>query len=750
MANESKYNWTFCTIGGVTRVRITNGQDIAHLDELDEKLWTVLSCPVKGLEFDEKTLKLIDKDNDGKIRVNEVKDAAKWLTSVLKNPDTLLKEADELALSDINEENENGAKLLSSAKQILSNLGLEKDSISVADTSDSVAIFAKTQFNGDGIITPASADDEALKTLIENAVATVGGTADRSGVDGVNADQVEAFYAACKDYADWKAAGTPEILPYGDNTEAALAACEAIKDKVADYFMRCKLSSFAKDATSALDVSVEKIGAISGNNLATAGEEIATYPLARVDGKQELPFEGINPAWQAAFATFKALVLDVDFKDKTAITEAEWNETIAKFAGYTAWKGAKKGDAVESLGLERIEAILKEDKKAALLELIDKDKALEAEATSIDEVCKLAILNKNFYKLLKNFVTFDDFYASPDGVTKAVFQAGRLYIDQRSTDLCIRVEDMGKHGDMAGLSGMFILYCACTSKVKAATMNIAAVLTSGSIANLRVGQNAVFYDRDGLDWDATITKIVDNPISVGQAFWSPYRKFANTITERMTKNIAEKEAKVSGDMTSKAGAINLPANKEEAAAAGKAANTPAAGFDIAKFAGIFAAFGMAAAFLGTALAKIFEHWYTPIIILVALVVCISGPSMIMAWLKIKKRNLGPVLNANGWAINSKVLVNTTFGSTFTKKANLPKVAMKDPYADKKTPCIVKILYAIILLAAIGAGLYFTDNLKCVGLPYHKEVPAEVVEDTAEAAPAAEDAPVETPAEEAAE
>ncbi|MCQ2144050.1 MAG: hypothetical protein MJY56_08285, partial [Bacteroidales bacterium] len=144
MANN--YEWKYCTIGGVTRIKIDSGEDIAHLDELDRKLWTVLSCPVKGLEYDEKTLALLDTDGDGKVFVDEIIAAAKWLTSVLNDPDLLLKRDDVLSLDALNTENEEGLKLYNSAKQILANLGLEKNEISLADASDSAAIFAKTRF----------------------------------------------------------------------------------------------------------------------------------------------------------------------------------------------------------------------------------------------------------------------------------------------------------------------------------------------------------------------------------------------------------------------------------------------------------------------------------------------------------------------------------------------------------------------------------------------------------------------------
>ena len=55
-------------------------------------------------------------------------------------------------------------------------------------------------------------------------------------------------------------------------------------------------------------------------------------------------------------------------------------------------------------------------------------------------------------------------------------------------------------------------------------MQIVAAFTAGDSDNLMVGRNGIFYDREGRDWDATITKIVDNPISIRQAFWSPVQE----------------------------------------------------------------------------------------------------------------------------------------------------------------------------------------------------------------------------------
>ena len=701
------YPWKYCSLGGVVRVNITSGEDIAHLGELDQKLWTVLSCPTKDLELDARTLQLIDTDGDGRVRVQEIVAAAQWLTAVVKDKDAILKGESVLRLDGINTECEAGQKLHASAKHILANLGLDKEEISVDEATDSVAIFKDTKFNGDGVITPVSTDDGALKALVTTIAEKIGSATDRSGEAGVTAEQIEAFYAALADYAAWQAAaeaGKAAIFPYGDDTAAALAACEAVKDKVADYFMRCKLIRFDDAVAGAVDVSADRVGAISDKNLATQSEEIATYPLARPTKEAVLPFDAINPAWQGAFAAVKALVLDVDFPKAEGITEAQWQGVLDKFAPYCAWLADKKGEAVEALGLDEVKAQLKADRKAALLALVDADKALEEESNAIDEVGRLMLYYRDFAKLLRNYVIFTDFYGRKQG-TRGIFEAGKLYIDERCCDLCIRVADMGAHGDMPKFSGMFLLYCKCTSKSKGETMDIVAVMTDGKTRNLRPGKNGLFYDLDGADWDAVITKVVENPISVKDAFWAPYRKVANFISDKIDKSAADKDAAAMSKLQTSANAG--PAGAKQP-------------FDITKFAGIAAAVGMALAGIGAVLVALGAAvkslvWWQWLVIVAAVMLIISGPSCFIAWRKLRKRNLGPVLNANGWAINSQVLVNILFGKTLTSVAKYPKMKLDDPYA-KRTPVWRKILcWVLFLLVVAFAVLYFTHNLGWLGL-----------------------------------
>ena len=90
LAPAPAHTWKFYRIGGLDQVALETGADLLHLHELDQKLWVALSCPVKGLELDEKTLALIDTDGDSRIRVPDLLAAIKWAAVRLSDQDVLI------------------------------------------------------------------------------------------------------------------------------------------------------------------------------------------------------------------------------------------------------------------------------------------------------------------------------------------------------------------------------------------------------------------------------------------------------------------------------------------------------------------------------------------------------------------------------------------------------------------------------------------------------------------------------------
>jgi len=713
------HTWKFFRAGGFEQVRLESGADLANLDQLDQKLWVALACPTRGLEFDSRTLDLIDTDKDGRIRAPEIIAAAKWATSLLKNPDDIIRCSATLPLAAINDATPDGKQILASARQILVNLGkADATDIGIDDVADTVKIFAATTFNGDGIIpVEAAGNDEAAKALITDIMACMGIENDRSGKPGVSQAKVDAFFAEAQAYSDWwkQSEGDQKILPLGEATAAADAAVKAAKVKVDDFFARCRLAKFDARAVAPLNRSESEYAALAAKDLTVGTAEIAGLPLAQIAADKSLPFlEGVNPAWAGALAALQAAAVKPLLGDKTALTEADWNSLQARLAAFDAWSAGKVGVAVEKLGLPRVREILAGKTKDAIAALIAKDKALEPEANGIANVEKLVRYHRDLFVLCVNFVSFKNFYSRK---VPAIFQAGRLYLDQRACDLALTVEDVAKHGKMAALAGSYLAYCDCVRKGTGEKMTIVAAFTDGDSDNLMVGRNGIFYDRKGHDWDATITKLIDNPISIRQAFWLPYKKLVRMIEESIAKRAAAADAASTAKLQD-AAAVTANADKTKPAEPKK--------MDLGTIALLTTAFTAIAGIITTILAKVTGLFSLGIMVVPALIgifiglmLLISGPSMILAYMKLRKRNLGPILDANGWAVNSKAKVNVPFGKSLTQVAALPPGSQRDladPFAEKPSPW-PKIIIALIVLAVIG-GCWYEGKLD-------KIVPAKI-------------------------
>ena len=525
-------------MGGVTRVRIQSAEDIRHLGELDKKMWTVLSCPVNGLEISNDSLSLMDTDGDGKLRVKEVIATADWLCAVLKDPQSLFEQSDVIDIENIADE---GLRV--------TGYGLQKDGkVSLADV--------------------------------------------QAAIDAVTIEE--------------------QPIPAAPLEADVMAA---YKEKSAEYAAYYELEK------------LQKLG-------------LAAIP-------EETPKPGMK--------------------------EADFLKMGKQIADYEAAKAAAETANADALAAA----------KAVYMPLR-----------------KLLLIHRDFYRLLRNFITFEDFY-DRDPETVASFEAGTLIIDQRACHLCMRVNELPKHDVQAPLSGIYLLYCNCESKKLGKSMQIVAAMTQGEIKNLSVGKNGIFYDNEGNDYDASVFKIIDNPISIRQAFWTPYRKLSDWIEAKINKSAAEKDAAVMSDVTTKI----------EAKAEGKAAPEKPA-FDIAKFAGIFAAIGMALGMIGTALASVAKGmsgftWWQLLIVFVCILLVISGPSMIMAWMKLRRRNLAPVLNANGWAVNSDALISVLFGRTLTEQVLFPivKAPQLKPGMATWKKWLIGICVTLIVLAIVCVVLH---------------------------------------------
>lgn len=705
MKSQNQHAWKFFRAGGFDQVRLGSDADLANLDQLDQKLWVALACPTTGLEFDPKTLALIDTDHDGRIRAPELIAAARWLTGLLRNPSDSLKGAHSLPLSAINDANSEGAQLLASARQILLNLGKgATGEITVEDTTDTARVFAQTMFNGDGIIPAEAAAEESTRSVIQDVITCFGAETDRSGKPGVNQAKVDQLFAQAQAYSDWwqECEGKPEILPLGEATGSASNAVKAVRPKLDDYFARCRLAAFDPRALNALNRDEKEYFAVAAKDLTISSVDVAGFPLAQIEPGKPLPLDKtINPAWARAIEDLQTLAIVPLLGDKSSLTEEDWNELQARLRPFETWTAAKAGAVVEKLGIKRVREILASKAREEITKLIAKDQALEPEANAISSVDRLVRYHRDLFLLCKNFVNFADFYERGDA---AIFLAGTLYLDQRSCQFTLPVADPARHAALAGLAGAYLAYCDCTRKSTGEKRQIVAAFTDGDSDNLMAGRNGVFYDRKGQDWDATITKIIDNPISLRQAFWAPYKKFVRFIEEQVAKRAAAAETASTAKLQESATELTSP-DKSKPGQPKKV--------DVGTVAAMGVAFGAIGAFITALWAQILGIIKIgPLAIIgafIALMALISGPSLVLAYIKLRKRNLGPILDANGWAVNAKAKINVPFGKSLTQVAKLPRGAelnRVDPFREKRR---AGLWLAIVLIILVILGWYWYEG-----------------------------------------
>lgn len=698
-----RHRLKFFRAGGLDQVALETGADLLALESLDQKLWIALACPTQGLELDARTLELLDTDRDGRVRAPEVLAAIRFCAARLRDPGVVLYGADEVALAAIRDDTPEGRATLAAARRVLASAGrADALAIRAADVADTTKVFEASPLDGDGVVPPEAAEDLETRQAILDVIATFGGTADRGGRTGVDRGRVEAFFAEAAAYSEFRGRGeTPEVLPLGERTAAAHAALAAVRAKVDDFFVRCRLAALDPRGAAALNRTDAELAALAATELGPASAELAAFPIARAEPGRALPLDGaVNPAWAAKVAALRDdAVAPLLGSGRTSLSAEEWQAVAARLAPYEAWLATKAGARVEPLGIGRVRALLAGGARASIEALVARDESYLAEALAVADVVRLVHYHRDLATLLRNFVSFADLY---DRVRPAVFQAGTLFLDTRSCELCVRVDDPAAHAAMAARSRMYLAYCDCR-RPDGGAMKIVACFTQGDAEYLMPGRHGVFYDRAGRDWDATVVRIVENPISLRQAFWAPYRKALRFVEDQIARFAAAKEKEAD-------------ARLEAAAGAGGAAVAPRtlpAPVDVGKMVGVVAALGVGVGALGTLLGAFvagfmdLRPWWAKLVAVAAVLLLVSGPSVLVAWLKLRQRSLGPILDANGWAVNGRVRINVPLGTALTDHAVLPAGArrvLRDPYVDRAGRRVRRLLWLLVVVAAAALAV----------------------------------------------
>jgi hypothetical protein len=254
---------------------------------------------------------------------------------------------------------------------------------------------------------------------------------------------------------------------------------------------------------------------------------------------------------------------------------------------------------------------------------------------------------------------------------------------------------------------MYLLYLQVTGAKPQDAFEIVVPVTRGDAQRYYVGRRGVFFTLDGQELDAQIVQIVENPISLWESMKEPARKLGALIASRTEQLAAsvQKEAetqltKISGSVETSvqsslrqapqiASSARPPAETPPPTPTVVSPPTPGAPRSSGTARDLMIGAGFVVAGLGTALkfftdtaAKLREEGAVQQLLLMATTTLgvflgvIMAITAISAWIKLRKRDMGVLLQASGWAINGRLRVKMRMARLFVRPARLPEGAQR--------------------------------------------------------------------------
>ena len=652
-------------LGGAWQIYLETLDHIEDVLTLDAALWVASSAPISGISADPGFLAFLDADQDGRVHVQEVREAAAWTLERLG--DRSGAGSDVIVLDRLDPDSPTARDLRETAEQVLANLGAPDGQVSLEQVRDRQRILAQATANGDGVIPPVDTLNDEVVALVRDTMAVAGAVPDASGVEGVGLEQLEELLRQAAARAEWEARGAdPALRPFGEATQPRWEAWRALREPVARWLDACELAAWRK-AGGPAEAPAEPA-------------DLSELPLAhpRPDGVLG-DAAWVHPRWRTLLAT--AL--------PEPLTRASWAALGRTLAPVEAWRSARPEGPIWDVPGERLARWLDaEGAQATLRQLITDDADVADELARVAQLERLILNQRWLLEFANNFVNFTHFY---DPGRVSLVERGALVIDGRRHALTVRVDDVAAHKVVAQASHLFLVYARVTPREGEDPQTVAAAVTSGTRGRLRPGMRGVFELPDGAIRDALVVDVLENPISLWEAITAPFSRLKGVVDGMLTSFSASRQTQAEALVKAQATAAEehlaslpdaaVPADEPPAdvpvAAPPAEPDAPRSSLlrDSLVGGGVaLAAVSSSMAYLVNTLTSID---LTQLVAVVAvLILGATLPTVLLAVLKLRRRNLAAVLEGSGWAINHPMPLPRWAGRVFSRVPRLPRDARR--------------------------------------------------------------------------
>lgn len=679
--------------GGMYQFAVKTEEDLQGLADLDRALWAATSAPLRDLHCDAQFLAGLDQEATGRVRVAQVVEACRWTLQRLQNSAGILAGLDILRLDHLASFGD-GPGLRRAAEHLLSETGKAgQTSVTLSEIRAFRKSYATSLANGDGVVPPNVMTRPDVAELAKAILDTVGGRPDVGGTPGVGTKELDEFQAGAASWQAWHGAEAKAHV-LGELTAPAWQALQAVRGPLEDFFWQCDLLSQQQTAEAPRIAAPEPLWVGDGAQIEAF---LAKAPLANANAQGVVPGQDqLNPLYAERVAEFHTAVLvHLPAARGRPLDREIWQLACAFLQPFADWRAAEPKQPFGALGVDGLQRLLAPETVEAFLRDVAIDESAAPEVKQMAELERLVLNQQNLVALANNFVNFSAIYDHAPDSPKALIDTGNLIIDGRHLSFCIRVEGRDAHKKVAAESLCFLVYADVFAKEGGPlAYQVAAPVTSGERGRLRVGKRGLFVDNHNSEFDAIIVDIVENPISVKEAALAPFRRTAKMISEKMEQWLgsqqadAEKGLAAHGDKavsgaqqatgalvkgtkeldatvaSAAAKPVEVKAADPKAAPAAVAPEKPKEGINANT---LILGGGMALAGVGAVLASLvsvlttLKGWLA----ILGVVLAVAGLSALLGWLKLRRRDMSLLLEANGWAVNAQMKVTRRIGKFFT-------------------------------------------------------------------------------------
>ncbi len=688
-------NIPFENIGGSFQFHARCAADLTRILTLDATVWAALCVPVTSLNGDNAFFQAMDSDGNGMIRVDEVKEAIRWLANVLTDINVLDSAGDTLPVSALDPDDADGKMLRDFVTAHRSELDSGNGMLELSSIRAKLAAVTAGTLAGDGMLKAKAVENSEAADLYKDITTLL------NCPDKLTSPLLEKFFADAASFVQW--ADTVEKPLYnGEEPEKYYNCFKPVEEKIDEYFRFCELIRIDPAHAVRFELAPDKLPELDLQDPEKVNAVLAGAPLVRPDAKNILDLEAVNnPFYQEKIAAFAELF------SLTELSSEKWQQIKADLAPYIAYLAKAQGDTAGQLGKEKLELYLNGNGVAVLRELFVRDQALGGIVDALKKLERLLLYTRYLPEFVNNFVSFAAFF---DKNTLSMLQAGRLVMDGRSYRLAVWIDDIAAHKRIAMRSNLCLLYLEVTSSGKVPVKRkVAVAVTAGNLNRIYVGKPAYFVDSKAVTYTGKIVDMVEGPISFCQTLFAPLRRLADAVSGKLQKL-------TDFSSTEKQLAQGIEQGKLPAAAPAKA-EVPASQKFLSNGAMMMLAGGLSLAAVGAGLSFVFKSIANGIatisalplyIILIWIAVFIAifmVPMAIFAWLRMRKRNLTLFLEAGGWAVNLPMRLSILVSRIFTQGTEYPPNS-KFINPPKVSRSIFKLVMIALVITAVIAAVYW--------------------------------------------